>query len=119
MTNTGILRAGQGTEVEPGGLHRRGGDGGQRGVSVRDRSGRREREYPKAVADAASLGNIMLFYDQGGNVDAGNDLLRTCVFLKGSRQNLLLVLGGFFWVLFAAESGAYAGNCCSRFRPGI
>ena len=60
----GILRCGKGTEVEPGDYIVRRETGVSAEYLVRDRSAA-GRKYPKAVADAASLEDIMLFYIKG------------------------------------------------------
>ena len=60
----GILRCGKGTEVEPGDYIVRRETGVSAEYLVRDRSAA-GKKYPKAVADAASLEDIMLFYIKG------------------------------------------------------
>lgn len=60
----GILRCGKGTEVEAGDCIVRRETGVSTEYLVRDRA-IAGRKYPKAVADAASLEDIMLFYIKG------------------------------------------------------
>ncbi len=60
----GILRCGKGTEVEAGDYIVRRETGVSVEYLVRDRAAA-GRKYPKAVADAASLEDIMLFYIKG------------------------------------------------------
>ena len=60
----GILRCGKGTEVEAGDCIVRRETGVSTEYLVRDRA-EAGRKYPKAVADAASLEDIMLFYIKG------------------------------------------------------
>ena len=60
----GILRCGKGTEVEPGDYIVRRETGVSTEYLVRDRA-IAGRKYPKALADAASLEDIMLFYIKG------------------------------------------------------
>ena len=60
----GILRCGKGTEVEPEDYIARRKTGVSTEYLVRDRAAA-GRKYPKAVADAASLEDIMLFYIKG------------------------------------------------------
>lgn len=60
----GILRCGRGTEVEAGDYIARRKTGVSAEYLVRDRAAA-GRKYPKAVADAASLEDIMLFYIKG------------------------------------------------------
>lgn len=60
----GILRCGKGTEVEPGDYIVRRETGVSAEYLVRDRAAA-GKKYPRAVADAASLEDIMLFYIKG------------------------------------------------------
>ncbi|MDE6456145.1 MAG: ABC transporter ATP-binding protein [Dysosmobacter sp.] len=60
----GIFRCGRGTEVEAGDYIARRKTGVSAEYLVRDRAAA-GRKYPKAVADAASLEDIMLFYIKG------------------------------------------------------
>ncbi len=60
----GVLRCGKGTEVEPGDYIVRRETGVSAEYLVRNRADA-GRKYPKAVADAASLEDIMLFYIKG------------------------------------------------------
>ncbi len=60
----GVLRCGKGTEVEPGDYIVRRETGVSAEYLVRNRADA-GRKYPKAVADAASLEEIMLFYIKG------------------------------------------------------
>lgn len=60
----GILRCGKGTMVETGDYIARRETGVSAGYLVRDRAAA-GRKYPGAVADAASLEDIMLFYIKG------------------------------------------------------
>ena len=64
MDSYGILRCGKGTEVEPEDYIVRRETGVSVEYLVRDRAAA-GRKYPKAVADAASLEDIMLFYIKG------------------------------------------------------
>ena len=64
MDGYGILRCGKGTEVDPEDYIVRRETGVSVEYLVRDRSAA-GRKYPKAVADAASLEEIMLFYIKG------------------------------------------------------